>query len=228
MSQQRNTKPVGAAAAAVILFTAVGAAGYVFLVQREEANAVAAAARADRLEQDVIAAQRFVREHADLEISPEAIDAVKDRIVTLLPKGRRDVEVVEFLREAARKLELRDFTPEIEGGMVVDAAVAEDDSGLGPLAGSPTTLRRSSQMSIRFAGTYQQTAEFLDALAKAPWLFEVGTVDVVRGVPRPGAGRQAVQGNKYDLQVRMDARYVHRCVQEPCEDPNQQQTRRRR
>lgn len=228
MSQQRNTKPLGMAAAAVVLFTVVGAAGHVFLVQREEANAVAAAARADALEQDVIAAQRFIREHGDLEISPEAIDEVKERILTTIPRGRRDVEVVEFLRETARKLELHNFVPDLEGGMVVDATVDEDDTGLGPLASAPATLRRSARMSIQFAGTYQQTAEFLDALAKAPWLIEVGTVDVSRSVPRPGAIRQlSSTRNKYDLQVRMTARYVHRCVQEPCVDPNQQ-TRRRR
>lgn len=228
MSQQRNAKPLGMVAAAVVLFTAVGAAGYVFLVQREEANAVAAAARADRMEQDVAAAKRFVRENEDLEISPEAIDAVKERIVSHLPKGRRDVEVVGFLREIASGLELRDFTPEIEGGMVVDAVQPEDDSGLGPLAGNPATLKKSAQMTIRFAGTYLQTAEFLDALAKAPWVFEVGDVDILRSVPKGVAGRAPRQDNRFDLQVQLSARYLHRCLQEPCEDPNQQKTRRRR
>lgn len=226
MSQKKKAGPIGIAIGVLMALVVLSAAGYVFLVQREEAQATLATELADQVEADLQQATRFIREHGDLEISPEAIKAVRGRITSSLPRGRRDVDVLEYLRRKARDLELEDFHTDIDGGMVMDMSPREDEGGLGPLASNPEDLRRSPHVSTRFVGTYRQVAEFFEVLGDAPWLFEIGVMEISRGSQRRAFGRLTKATDDFDLHVRLTTRYVHRCVQEPCVDPSARRGRR--
>lgn len=158
----------------------VGAAGWYTLVLREDQAAQAAMVEADRLQGEIARAQAYLRGRPQDAKSNEEVHAAAVLLQKRVPVGRADIAVAQYCQLRAADAGLADFKYDVVNGMALPLEHPEAERAPEErLVLEPLRLQ-SQLISMDFSARYRDFLSFQKALADAPWLLEVTSLNLKR------------------------------------------------
>ncbi len=188
-------KPILALGAALLLC----GLSYYALVYREDAETVDARATADQYRAEVARATRYLEGRPDNEHSLATIQGAAAALDRMVPQGRDDVPVLQYLQTHAAALGIADFKGDVVGGIVMpeETQVAKTDPER-RLPTSPAHLK-GQIITMDFTASYRDFLAFEKEVATSPRLIELLDISLKRRPPTPLSPGESVGAH---LEVR--------------------------